>query len=189
MKVLAAIPAVLSAISFTLTMLALFAGYKRGFMEDYHIMVFNTSTLGHNFLSQIAGSDSSSSSSSTTSSAAAATMTASNDGFPNPLSVLSSLEATATAVLGSLESSAASIVNDIGNDVADKLADELGIDQFYTLHVMDLCQGDYAPNATAKGAWMNVTECTSKDPESQASHHRSHFSLLTEELDRAHELL
>lgn len=161
MKVLAAIPAVLSAISFALTMLALFAGHKKGFMEDYHIMAFNTSTLGHNFLSTIAGS---SSSSATTTSAAAATTTASKGGLggdiPDPFSALSSLKATATGILGSVESSAASILGDVGDDVADKLADELGIDQFYTVHIMDLCQGDYAPNATAPGAWMNVTNCT-----------------------------
>lgn len=163
MKFLAAIPAVLSAVSFALTMLALFAGHKKGFMEDYHVMAFNTSTLGHNFLSNIAGS----SASSTTTSAAAATTTASKGGLgglPDPFSALSSLKATATGVLGSLESSAASIVNDVGNDAADKLADELGIDQFYTIHIMDLCQGDFEPNATASGAWMNVTECTSESP-------------------------
>lgn len=165
MKFLATIPAALSAISFVLTMLALFAGHKKGFMEDYHIMAFNTSTLGHDFLSNIAGSSSSSSSSSTTTSAAAAATTSSKGGLgdlPDPFSVVSSLKATATAALGSLESSAASILGDVGDDVADKLADELGIEQFYTLHIMDLCQGDYEPNATASGAWMNVTECTSE---------------------------
>ncbi|KAJ4418532.1 hypothetical protein N0V82_005512 [Gnomoniopsis sp. IMI 355080] len=160
MKFLAAIPAVLSAVSFVLTMLALLAGYKKGFMEDYNVMAFNTSTLGHDFLSNLAGS---SSSSSTTTSAAAAATTSSKGGFgdlPDPFSVISSLEATATAALGSLESSAASILGDVGDDVADKLADELGIEQFYTVHIMDLCQGDYEPNATASGAWMNVTNCT-----------------------------
>lgn len=164
MKILAAVPAVLSAISFALTMLALFAGHKKGFMEDYHIMAFNTSTLGHNFLSNLAGSSSSSSSSTTTTTSAAAATTTSKGGLggdlPDPFSALSSLKATATGVLGSLESSAASIIGDVGDDVADKLADELGIEQFYTLHIMDLCQGDYAPNATAPGAWMNVTNCT-----------------------------
>lgn len=162
MKLLATVPAVLSAVSLTLTMLALFAGYKKGFMEDYHIMAFNTSTLGHNFLSSLAGD---SSSSSTTTSAAAATTTASKGGLgdlPDPFSALSSLKATATAALGSLESSAASILGDIGDDVADKLADELGIEQYYSLHIMDLCQGEYEPNATATGAWVNVTECTSE---------------------------
>lgn len=182
MKFLAIIPVVFSAISLTLTMLALFAGHKKGFMEDYHVMVFNTSTLGHNFLSSVAGGSDSSSSSTTTATVTAATATSTSDsGFdlPNPFTnfkavraeatptpvlndrgILSSLEATATALAGSLESSASSILGDIGGDVADKLADELGISQFYTVHIMDLCQGEYAPNATAADAWMNVTECT-----------------------------
>lgn len=179
MKFLAIIPVVLTAISFTLTMLALFAGHKKGFMEDYHVMVFNTSTLGHDFLSGLAGG--SDSSSSATGTAATATSTG---GFhiPDPFTalrraeitatptvadavvedrgLLSSIEASATGLAGSLQSAAASILGDIGGDVADKLADELGISQFYTVHIMDLCQGDYAPNATANGAWMNITECT-----------------------------
>lgn len=164
MKFLAVIPVVFSAVSFALTMLALFAGHKKGFMEDYHIMAFNTSTLGHNFLSNIAGSGSSSTTTTTSSAAAATTSSKGGLGLPDPFSVLSSLEATATGVVGSLESAAASIVGDVGDDVADKLAEELGIEQFYTVHVMDLCQGDYAPNATTSGAWMNVTSCTSKPP-------------------------
>lgn len=184
MKLLATIPAVLSAISLILTMLALFAGHKKGFMEDYHIMVFNTSTLGHNFLSGAAGGGGDSSSSTTgTGTAATATATTSSGGhgFGNPLThifaaeptptvehkgrgLFSSIEASATGLAGSVQSAAASILGDVGDDVADRLADELGISQFYTVHIMDMCQGDYAPNATANGAWMNLTECTSESP-------------------------
>ncbi|CAN8099917.1 unnamed protein product [Discula destructiva] len=185
MKFLAVIPVVLSAISFILTMLALFAGHKQGFMEDYHIMVFNTSTLGQDFLSGAAGGSSPITTGTGTAATAAATSSSSRTGLdiPNPLThfthtiaaaeatptadaaledrgLLSSIEASATEVAGSVKSAAASILADVGGDVADRLADELGISQFYTIHIMDLCQGDYAPNATANGAWMNLTDCT-----------------------------
>lgn len=157
MKFTAGIPLVFSMVSFVLTMLALFAGSKKGFMEEYHIIVFNTSTLGQNFIESMAHGDSAS----TTASATATTTSASSTGiFGGVGGIISSIEASATGIIGSVESEAASILNDIGNDVADKLADELGIDQFYTLHVMDLCQGDYSPNATSSNPSYNVTNCT-----------------------------
>ncbi|KAF3759909.1 hypothetical protein M406DRAFT_297234 [Cryphonectria parasitica EP155] len=131
MKFTVAIPLVASIVSFVLTILALLAGSHKGFMEDYHVVMVNTSTLGQNFLANLADGSSS--------------------------GLFSSIEASATAVIGSVESEAASILNDIGNDVADKLSKELGIEQFYSFHVLDLCQGDYAPNATASGAWLNIS--------------------------------
>lgn len=162
MKLLVGIPLLLSSVSFILSMLALFAGYREGFMEDYHVLMFNTSTLGQNFLENLASGDSSASATATatpTITSAASTSTGFLDGF-NPGGLFSSIEASATALAGSVESKAASILNDIGNDIADKLADELGIEQFYSVHVMDLCQGEFEPNATSPHATMNITECS-----------------------------
>lgn len=160
MKFTAGIPLIFSMVSFVLTMLCLFAGSKKGFMEDYHIMVFNTSTLGQNFVESMANGGSSSTA---TTASATATSTSSGGGILGGGGIggiISTIEASATAVVGSIESEAASILNDIGNDVADKLANELGIDQFYTIHVMDLCQGDYSPNATVNNPSYNITNCT-----------------------------
>lgn len=170
MKLLVGIPLLLSVVSFVLTILALLAGHKEGFMEDYHVVLFNTSTLGHNFIQNLADGDFSASASSSSSSStstptstitsAASTSTSGFLGDIDPGGFFSSVEASATALVGSLESEAASILNDIGNDVADKLAQELGIEQFYSVHVMDLCQGYYEPNATSNGASLNITECS-----------------------------
>lgn len=55
-------------------------------------------------------------------------------------------------------------LNDIGNDVADKLSKELGISQFYSLHLTDACEGNFSPNATTPGAGYNVTNCTTPMP-------------------------
>lgn len=159
MKVLVGIPLVLSSVSFVLSMLALLAGYKKGFMEDYHVVMFNTSTLGQNFLENMVSGDSSSATPTATTTSASSTSTGLLSGL-NPGGIFSSIEASATALAGSLESEAASILNDIGNDIADKLADELGIDQFYSIHVMDLCQGEFEPNATSPHASLNITECS-----------------------------
>jgi hypothetical protein len=51
-------------------------------------------------------------------------------------------------------------LNDIGSNIADKLAGELGISQWYSLHMMDSCEGNYQPNATAPNPGYNVTNCT-----------------------------
>lgn len=153
MKFTVGIPLVFSITAFALALVALLAGKDPGSLEDYHIVVFNTSTLGQNYISNLSGDSSSSS----TTTSATPTSTSDSGGIGG---WFSSLEASATAVVGSLQSEAASILNDIGNDIADKLADELGIEQFYSLHVMDTCQGSYAPNATASGASYNVTNCT-----------------------------
>lgn len=161
MKLLVGIPLVLSAVSFVLSILALLAGYQKGFMEDYHVVMFNTSTLGQNFLENLASGNSSSASATATPTTTSASSTSTGLlGGLSPGGLFSSIEASATALAGSIESEAASILNDIGNDIADKLADELGIEQFYSLHVMDLCQGEFEPNATNPHATMNITECS-----------------------------
>ena len=51
-------------------------------------------------------------------------------------------------------------INEAGNDVADLLAKELGISEWYSVHVLTACQGDYQPNATAPDAGYNTTNCT-----------------------------
>lgn len=60
-------------------------------------------------------------------------------------------------------------LNDIANDVADKLAAELGISQWYSIHVMTACEGNFAPNATSPGAWYNTTNCTAQSAGGKSS--------------------
>lgn len=158
MKFSVGLPLVFSMAAFALALVALLAGKEPGTLEEYHTVLFNTSTLGHDFITNLASGDDDDASS--TSATATPTPTSSDDDGGGIGGWFSSIRASATAVAGSLESEAAGILNDIGNDVADKLADELGIEQFYSLHVMNMCEGTYAPNATANNAWQNVTNCT-----------------------------
>lgn len=46
------------------------------------------------------------------------------------------------------------------DSAADDMAAVLGISEFYSLHVMNVCEGTFAPNTTADGAWRNVSSCT-----------------------------
>jgi hypothetical protein len=62
--------------------------------------------------------------------------------------------------VGAAETKVAGVLAGVEDDIADKLAAKLGIKQFYSLHVMDSCEGDFSPNATAKNAGYNVSSCT-----------------------------
>ncbi|POS78462.1 SUR7 protein [Diaporthe helianthi] len=158
MKFSVGLPLVFSMAAFALALVALLAGKEPGTLEEYHIVLFNTSTLGHDFISNmVSDDDDASSASSSTTTSPTPTSTDDSGGIGD---WFSSIKASATAIAGSLESEAASILDDIGNDIADKLAEELGIEQFYSLHVMNMCEGSYAPNATASNARQNVTNCT-----------------------------
>lgn len=58
-------------------------------------------------------------------------------------------------------------INDVTGDIADELADTIGISEWYSIHVMATCDGQYKPNATSPGAGFNVTNCTNSAPESK----------------------
>jgi len=141
MRITALFPLACAITAFVLGMLCLFAGHKPGFMEDYHIISLNTSTLGHNLIP-----------SETTESGPTPTATSVGSFFSN----------LAKNVTGEIEDEIEEQLNDFVGDIADKLADVLGIDEWYSLHLMTLCEGEYSPNATHKGARKNVTHCTNQ---------------------------
>lgn len=64
--------------------------------------------------------------------------------------------AAATAAVGQ----GLGALSDIQNDLADQLAKKLGIKEFYSIHLVDLCQGDFSPKPTDPEATFNVTNCT-----------------------------
>lgn len=64
-----------------------------------------------------------------------------------------------SSVVATVESTITDELNDIANDFADKVSAELGISQWYSLHIMDVCEGSYSPNATTPGAGYNTTNC------------------------------
>ncbi|OTB03706.1 hypothetical protein M426DRAFT_321412 [Hypoxylon sp. CI-4A] len=134
------IPLILSLAGFILAMIALFAGSgsQQQALEEYHLIALNMSDFGHDLI---------------------------------PTTTSSSSQPTATSFWDEIEGGLSDLgdditdeLNDIANDVADKLAQELGISQWYSVHVMTACEGDFAPNATNPRAWYNTTNCTSQSP-------------------------
>jgi len=159
MRPSALFPMACAIAAFVLGMLCLFAGHKPGFMEDYDILTLNTSSLGQNLIP-------------TPTSGGSSTATATSIG-----SFFSSLVHNATDTIeGDIENE----LNDIAGDVANKLASTLGIHEFYSLHLMDLCEGQYKPNATEKGAKKNVTSCTN----ATAMYHFDISKTIQQELDK-----
>lgn len=144
------IPIVASLAAFILLLLALLAGSKPGFMEGYDLITFNTSALGENLIHLDNNPDE---------------PTPTSGGICDDLGgFLGRSCSSATAAVGSLQSEIADSVNDIGNDIANQLATKLGIHEFYSLHTLTICEGDFTPNATAPRAGRNVTSCTTGFP-------------------------
>lgn len=52
--------------------------------------------------------------------------------------------------------------DDLQDSAANRLAEALGIQEWYSLHLLDMCMGNYAPNVTEEGARKNATQCTEK---------------------------
>lgn len=138
MRFTALFPLACAITAFVLALFCLLAGSTPGYMEEYHIVALNTSTLGHNLLDL--------------------TKTSSPPSSASPTSVGSYL----TGIVENVTSTIENEINDIQNDLVDKLAAEIGIKQWYSLHMMDMCEGTYSPNATAVGASYNVSKCTNK---------------------------
>ncbi len=60
------------------------------------------------------------------------------------------------AVAGAVNSGLAEL-SDLENDVADKIAEELGLQQWYSLHVTNQCDGNFNVNSSTV---LNRTHCT-----------------------------
>lgn len=142
-----AIPIICSLAATILAFLILFAGKSPNFMEDAHMIMLNTSSLGKNLVP-------------TATSGGGDKPTTTSDGCNGLPGFLAKGCSAATSAVGSVATQAAGVLSDVENDIADKLAAKLGIKQFYSLHVMDSCEGDFSPNATATDAGYNVSSCT-----------------------------
>ena len=63
-----------------------------------------------------------------------------------------------------------SALADLVDHVADKLSQEIGLSEWYSLHVMNSCEGSFSPNTTAPSVSLNVTNCTSSSSKCKCHH-------------------
>ncbi|RYP55855.1 hypothetical protein DL771_012322 [Monosporascus sp. 5C6A] len=138
-------PLLLSLVAFVLVMIALFAGTggRQQELEEYHIIAINMSYFGKGLL-------------------------------PTETSEEPAPEPTRDGFLGfiddvgdradDLRDQVTDKIGDALDSAADRLADALGISEWYSFHIMNACEGNFAPNATEVGAWYNTTNCTAREP-------------------------
>jgi hypothetical protein len=164
LKIIALVPLILAITGFVLSMLCLFAGTKPNYMESYHIVSLNTTGLGHDQLAKL----------NTTS----LTATINAPFVPEPCDQTNKAKKLACEAKNEVAEKAwnsdagkaarekaaellASTTAEVG-ELIDKAAQELGIKQFYSLHLMNMCEGYYKPNASTPHAGTNVTECSNQ---------------------------
>lgn len=73
------------------------------------------------------------------------------------------------SILGDIQDSVVDQINDIVGNVADDVTDALGIQDWYSLHVMTACEGKYKPDASAPNPGLNTTSCSQSSPNSKRS--------------------
>ncbi|KAI9167058.1 Anditomin synthesis protein L [Paramyrothecium foliicola] len=141
----------LAIVSCILSALALFAGHKEGFMETYDIVRINMTGFGQNIVPPTGNGQQ-------------------DDGDTNILE----------DVWDRISDDARDTINDITGNIADEVADRLGISEWYSMHIMTVCEGSFTPNATAPDIGLNVSACRETAPKEKFN--------LTDMLDRELEL-
>lgn len=84
----------------------------------------------------------------------------SSSAVPSPTSLRSWLASVAQKLTAEAKNEIQEDIIDIQNGVATNLSQTLGFQQWYSLHMLDLCYGTFSPNATAPDANHDVTACT-----------------------------
>lgn len=132
-------PVLISFVTFVLALVALLAGTgpQQQSLEPYHIIAINLSNFGHDLVPSPTKSS------------------------PKPSKTGSLFDQIVDDAHG-LGDDISDGINNITNGIADQITEELGISQWYSLHVMTVCEGMFAPNASSPSAWYNMTSCTAQ---------------------------
>ncbi|CAO2656636.1 Nn.00g054390.m01.CDS01 [Neocucurbitaria sp. VM-36] len=110
MRPTALIPVLCCTAALILSFLCLFAGHKKGFMENYHLITLNTSAIGETLLDGSSSSDN-----------------------------------TLTNLLNEIPDE----ISDSINDRIGEVAERLGIEDWYSAHMLNYCYGQYTPAEAA----------------------------------------
>ncbi|RMZ90561.1 hypothetical protein DV736_g2217, partial [Chaetothyriales sp. CBS 134916] len=124
MRFSAVLSFICAAAALVLSLLCLFAGTDKAFLQSGDILTLNISRIGHG--SAFNTSDG-------------------NDGL-----------------LSTLANDLEGDINNLLNEAADAVADALNLTDFYSVHIMNYCDGFFEPNSTARHATKNTTFCSSK---------------------------
>ncbi|KAI0099912.1 actin cortical patch SUR7/pH-response regulator pali [Nemania sp. FL0031] len=134
-------PVLISFVAFVLVVIALLAGTgpQRESLEPYHIIAVNLSNFGQDIVASATSSSSK----------------------PSPTNGGSFFDQISDAG-HDLGNEITGEINNLTNGVADDITKKLGISEWYSLHVLTLCEGMFAPNASSPSAGYNLTNCTAQ---------------------------
>ncbi|SPQ18410.1 62f6d8e3-0231-49d6-aed1-f976079fa266 [Thermothielavioides terrestris] len=151
------VPQLLSALcfltAFILMIVAVIAGVKPGFLEDYELLLINTSALGKNISIDAVPN--------TLLPTRTTAIDCSNAGgfLGQACDSAASAVASASSAVDDAAGDAADKASGIANSVANSLADKLHIPDFYAFYALKLCEGDFTPSGGC-----NFTTCHSYRP-------------------------
>ncbi|CAN9329430.1 unnamed protein product [Alternaria sp. RS040] len=131
MRFIAILPVLCCTAALILSFLCLFAGHKKGFMEEYSLLTLNTSAVGQNLIS----------------------------------SATSDSDSTLSSIINLIPDSITDSVTNEINEQIDELRERIGVEDWYSAHMLNYCQGQYEPGEVANATLSqsdiskNVTEC------------------------------
>ena len=147
MRYLTIFPAICVGIALILSFLALFAGRNNDMLEQYDLLLLNTSHIGLNYFQNLPTKTHSPSSPT-----------------PSPTSIGSTIESWVHNATSKVENTVDDIEDDVEEEVKEdikkigaSIAKEIGLKDFYSIHIMNHCEGYFSPNGTSK---RNVTYCS-----------------------------
>jgi len=159
MRLLPIVPFILALVAFILGFLCIFAGNNIGFMQDYAVLTLNISRIGQDisvssFLDKRQDSILDS------------IQDIGSDIKDQASEVSDSVEEAIEGKVSNITDAIQDEAQELANDAAASIAKGLGLRDFYTVHILNYCQGYYTPgpvkNATVDDIDKNVTSC--KDP-------------------------
>lgn len=115
-----------SLAALVLSLLCLFAGSSRTFLQSADIMTLNVSQIGQ-------------------------------------VEVFNTTSEPDDNFLDDLFNTAQDFANDLIGSAADAVTDRLNISDFYAVHVMNYCEGEFEPNGTDPSASKNTTHCSGRN--------------------------
>ncbi|RAR00064.1 integral membrane protein [Stemphylium lycopersici] len=151
MRFLAILPVLCCTVALILSFLCLFAGHKKGFMEDYSLLTLNTSAVGQTLIDSSSSSDS-----------------------------------TVSNLINLIPDSITDGITDEINEQIDAFRERVGIEDWYSAHMLNYCQGQYTPDEVANATLSedeiskNVTDCS----KTRAAYKFDPTAIIQEAIDR-----
>ncbi|KAH8659270.1 actin cortical patch SUR7/pH-response regulator pali [Tricladium varicosporioides] len=145
------LPLLLAFVAFVLGLLCMFAGNKPGFMEDHHIVTINTTVIGTQIVQRRTPIDERSTLDERFSV---------SDIGNSITNTIKNLTSEVDALADKLDAKVRAKVTELLSKGVAEITRELGIQQFYSLHLMTMCDGNYTLNGTLPGAKKAGSVCS-----------------------------